>query len=173
MIFYQLNTAPYMPNSASSNPRLSSTASPLPTVPKGAGFPLSAGSARRIQIIDIARLFGPEGAIFGAETGFSAVDRGSSNHALSAQHGDLGRVVAEGPEDLVGVLAEERRAPPVGSGVSESSIGVGASGTRGLAPVPGSPRRRSLREQALSGTVPRLGHTRIQDDFKFKSFWED
>ena len=37
---------------------------------------------------------------------------------------------------------------------------------RGVAPLPGSPRRRSLREQALSGAVPQLGHTRIQDDFK-------
>jgi hypothetical protein len=135
-----------MPNSASSNPRLSSTAGPLPTVPKGAGFPLSAGSARRIQIIDIARLFGPEGAIFGGRNGFSAVDRGSSNHALSARHGDLGRVVAEGPEDLVGVLAEERRAPPVDArSFGELDRGRGEwhrpAEPPGRSPLPGGGRR--------------------------------
>jgi hypothetical protein len=38
-----------MPNSAISNPRLSSTAGPLPTVPKGAGFRLLAGLAKMVS----------------------------------------------------------------------------------------------------------------------------
>jgi len=44
--------------------RLSSTASPLPTAFLARRIRLSAGSAKRAECIDIARVFGVEGAIF-------------------------------------------------------------------------------------------------------------
>jgi hypothetical protein len=50
--------------------RLSSTADPLPTRFLARRIRLSAGSAKRVHSIDIARLFGVEETIFGGGNGF-------------------------------------------------------------------------------------------------------
>src|SRR5205809_8093493 len=51
-----------------------------------------------------------------SESGYSLTAGKNSDNPFAAQLGDLGRVVAEALEDLVGVLAEQGGRPAVGAG---------------------------------------------------------
>src|SRR6266849_10679657 len=113
MLLYQLLKATDMPIQQGRGTRPNSAANSLPSAQNSAAGGLGQNTCKAL----ICRVFlTSEGAISGAETGFFPAGRENSDDAIPAQRGDLGVVVAEAAEDLVGVLAEERRRPAIGAG---------------------------------------------------------
>src|SRR5258708_7215035 len=102
----------YMPIQHGRTALPNSAASPLPGIPDSAAGRLGQIPSK-LLIYGIFPIL--EGRLSGAGRDFLPDGRGNSDDPLVAQRGDFARVVAEGAEDFVGVLAEQRCRPAVGA----------------------------------------------------------
>src|ERR1700730_12427447 len=99
----------YMPIQEGSN----SAASSLPGIPNSAAGRLEQIPSKSL----IYRVFTMlEGRFLVAGSDFFPDRRENSDEPFPAQRGDFALVVAEGSDDLLGVLAEQRCRPAVGAG---------------------------------------------------------